>query len=67
MPSFRYRLIDARDGFDLGPFVSGRSDWQPGAIIPLPMGSFRVTGVVETEGGEDFRAYLVVEQFELNG
>lgn len=67
MPPFRYRLIDARDGFDLGPFVSSRPDWQPGAIISLPMGSFQVTAVVETEPGEDFRAYLVVEQFELKG
>jgi hypothetical protein len=29
------------------------------------MGSFRVTAVVATELGGDFRAYFVVEQFEL--
>lgn len=63
--SFHYRLIDHSDGFDLGPFVSS-TDWQPGGIIPLPTGSFRVTAVVETEGREDFQAYLVVEQLDLN-
>jgi hypothetical protein len=64
MPPFRYRLI-LLDGSDLGPFVSGRADWNPGAIIDLPAGSFRVTAVVTAAVTEGFRAYLVVEASEL--
>ena len=32
---YRYRLIDG-EGTDLGPFVTGSDDWQPGRIILRP-------------------------------
>jgi hypothetical protein len=63
---YRYRLIDAADGNDLGPFVSSKSEneWKPGRTIPKAAGDlWRVTAVVEREHGvHDFRAYLVVER-----
>lgn len=62
MTVYRYRLIDG-DGNDLGPFVTGSDDWQPGRIILRPDADFKVTAVVRTEPGETFAAYLVVEQF----
>ena len=61
MVVYRYRLID-RDGVDLGPFISGFDDWKPGRIILRPGGDYEVTAVVEAEPGENFRAYLVIEQ-----
>jgi len=64
MPAYRYRLI-GRDGLDLGPLISSRTDWQPGAMITGAAGDLRVTAIVEAEAGQDFRAYLVVEQLSL--
>ena len=58
---FRYRLIDAADGRDLGPFVSKRDDWKPGERIGRSKGEDMViTAIVEPEDDEGFRAYLVV-------
>jgi hypothetical protein len=64
MPAYRYRLI-GRDGVDLGPLISSRADWQPGALITGVAGELRLTAVVEAEAGQDFQAYLVVEQLGL--
>ena len=58
---YRYRLID-RVGNDLGLFVSGFKDWQPGRIILRPSGDYEVRAVVAAETGETFGAYLIVEQ-----
>jgi hypothetical protein len=63
MATYRYRLLDS-DGLDLGPFVSSRVDWLPGAMIPQVEGYLLVTAVVDPETNEDFQAYLVVEQFD---
>jgi hypothetical protein len=58
---FRYRLIDAADGRDLGPFVSKRDNWKPGERIGRSKGEDMViTAIVEPEGDAGFRAYLVV-------
>jgi hypothetical protein len=58
---FRYRLIDFRDGRDLGPFVSKRDDWKPGESIGRSKGEDMViTAIIEPEGDVGFRAYLVV-------
>ena len=65
MPPFRYRLIDG-SGSDLGPFVS-RTNWPVGGLIETPDGYLRITAVVEPETDEIFRAYLVVEPFNLPG
>jgi hypothetical protein len=63
MPDSRYRLIDG-DGTDLGLFVSS-TDWPVGGLIPRGDGYLRVTAVVEPEAEENFRAYLVVESFNM--
>jgi hypothetical protein len=63
MHAFRYRLIDI-DGNDLGPLVSG-TDWPVGGLINGVGGYLRVTAVVEPETEEGFRAYLVVEPYDL--
>ena len=61
MPAFRYRLIDANDGRDLGPFVSKRDDWQPGERIGRSKGEdLKIRAVIEPEDDTGFRAYLVV-------
>jgi hypothetical protein len=58
---FRYRLIDATDGRDLGPDVSKRNDWKPGERIGRSKGEDMVIRtIIETEGDVGFRAYLVV-------
>jgi hypothetical protein len=65
---FRYRLIDAADGRDLGPFVSKRDDWQPGDRIGRSKGEDMViTTIVEPEGDVGFRAYLVVASEDSSG
>jgi hypothetical protein len=61
MTVYRYRLIDG-EGADLGLFVTGSDDWRPGRIILRPEADFKVNAVVETEPGESFGAYLVVEE-----
>ena len=61
MPAFRYRLVDANDGRDLGPFVSKRDDWQPGERIGRSKGEdLKIRAVIEPEDDTGFRAYLVV-------
>jgi hypothetical protein len=58
---FRYRLIDAADGRDLGPFVSKRDDWQPGDRIGRSKAEdMTIKAVIEPENDAGFRAYLVV-------
>jgi hypothetical protein len=58
---FRYRLIDAADGRDLGPFVSKRGDWKPGERIGRSKGEdLVIMTIVEPEDDVGFRAYLVV-------
>ena len=64
MTAYRYRLIDG-SGNDLGLFVSGSGDWQPGRLILREAGDFEVRAVVEAEAGETFGAYLVVERADL--
>ena len=63
MSPFRYRLIDS-GGADLGPFVSS-TDWPVGGLMETADGYLRVTAVVEPENDETFRAYLVVEPFDM--
>ena len=63
MPPFRYRLLDS-NGADLGPFVSS-TDWPVGGLMETPDGYLRITAVVEPETDETFRAYLVVEPFNM--
>ena len=63
MPPFHYRLIDS-NGADLGPFVSS-TDWPVGGLMETAAGYLRVTAVVAPENGETFRAYLVVEPFNM--
>ena len=63
MHPFRYRLIDS-NGSDLGPFVSS-IDWPVGGLMNTSAGYFRITAVVEPETEEPFRAYLVVEPFNM--
>ena len=65
MVVYRYRLTN-RDGVDLGPFISGFDDWKPGRIILRPGGDYEVRAVVEAGPGDNFRAYLVIEQFSAN-
>jgi hypothetical protein len=61
MAAFRYRLVDANDGRDLGPFVSKRDDWQPGERIGRSKGEdLKIRAVIEPEDDTGFRAYLVV-------
>jgi hypothetical protein len=65
---FRYRLIDAATGTDLGPFVSKREEWQPGDRIGRSKGEEAViTAVIEPEDDVGFRAYLVVVPAERDG
>jgi hypothetical protein len=62
---FRYRLINAADGRDIGPFVSKRDDWKAGDRLGRSKGEdMVVTAVVESEEGDGFRAYLVVSPLE---
>ena len=63
MPPFRYRLIDS-DCADLGLFVSS-TDWPVGGLMETTDGYLRVTAVVPPENDETFRAYLVVEPFDM--
>ena len=63
MPPFRYRLLDS-NGADLGPFVSS-TDWPVGGLMETAAGYLRVTAIVEPENGENLRAYLVVEPFDM--
>ena len=68
MPSFRYRLIDADTGTDLGPFVSKRNDWKAGERFGRSKGEDMViTAVIEPEDDVGFRAYLVVVAAERDG
>ena len=68
MRPFRYRLIDAATGTDIGPFVSKRNDWQPGERIGRSKGEDMViTAVIEPEDDVGFRAYLVVVAAEHDG
>ena len=65
---FRYRLIDAADGRDLGPLVSKRDDWKPGERIGRSKGEDMViTAIVEPEDNAGFRAYLVVLPEDSHG
>jgi hypothetical protein len=65
---FRYRLIDAATGTDLGPFLSKRDDWQPGDRVGRSKGEDTViAAVVEPEDDVGFRAYLVVVPAERKG
>jgi hypothetical protein len=57
---FRYRLIDASNGRNLGWFVSKRGDWKPGDWIGRQQGQMIVVAVAEPEDGSDFRAQLIV-------
>jgi hypothetical protein len=57
---FRYRLLSPT-GDDLGPFVSGDTNWKPGDVIYRSSDALVVTAVVEPEGSADFYAYLVVQ------
>ena len=58
---FRYRLINADDGRDLGPFVSKRDNWKPGDRIGRSKGEdMTIKAVIEPEDSAGFRAYLVV-------
>ena len=58
---FRYRLIKATDGRDIGPFVSKRDDWKTGDRLGRRKGEdMVVTAVIESEDGDGFHAYLVV-------
>ena len=63
MPPFRYRLIDG-NGTDLGPLVSS-TDWPVGGLMETAEGYLRISAVVESENDETFRAYLVVEPFDM--
>jgi hypothetical protein len=65
MPPFRYRLIDS-NGLDLGPFVSSHTEWRAGGLIPHVACYLRIIAVVEPLTDEAFRAYLVVESFDLS-
>jgi hypothetical protein len=68
MPPFRYRLIDAATGTDIGPFVSKRDDWKPGDRIGRSKGEDMViTAVIEPEDEVGFRAYLVVAPAQRDG
>jgi hypothetical protein len=65
---FRYRLFDAADGRDLGPFVSKRNDWKPGERIGRSKGADMVIRtIIEPEGDVGFRAYLVVVSEDISG
>lgn len=58
---FRFRLIDASTGEDLGPFVSKRDNWKTGDRLARSKGEdMQVTAVIEPEDELGFRAYLVV-------
>ena len=58
---FRYRLINAADGRDLGAFVSRRDDWKSGDRLGRSKGEdMVVTALIEPEDDVDFRAYPVV-------
>jgi hypothetical protein len=62
---FRYRLIDAADGRDLGPFVSKRDDWQAGDRIGRSKSEdMTIKAVIEPDDDVGFRAYLVVATAE---
>jgi len=57
---YRYRLIDAETGAELGPLVSPRLVFQPGELLARSGGErFELLKVVAAEN-ENFRAYLVV-------
>jgi hypothetical protein len=65
---FRYRLIDATDGRDLGPFVSKRDDWKPGERIGRSKGEdVVIRTIIETEDDVGFRAYLVIVSEDGHG
>jgi hypothetical protein len=56
---FRYRLINAADGRDIGPFVSKRDDWKAGDRIGRSKGEdMVVTAVIQLDDDVGFRAYL---------
>ena len=64
---FRYRLINAADGRDLGPFVSKRDDWKTGDRLGRSKGEdMVVTAVIAPEDDEGFRAYLVAAPAEAD-
>jgi len=57
---YRYRLIDAETGAELGPLVSPRLAFQPGELLARTGGErFELLRIVPAEN-ENFRAYLVV-------
>lgn len=57
---YRYRLIDAANGADLGPLVSSRLGFEPGELLTRSDGRrFELLRTVPAEN-ENFRAYLVV-------
>jgi hypothetical protein len=65
---FRFRLINASDGTDIGPFVSKRDDWRPGERIGRSKGEdMLITAVIEPEDDVGFRAYLVVVSVAESG
>jgi hypothetical protein len=50
---FRYRLINAADGRDIGPFVSKRDDWKAGDRLGRSKGEdMVVTAVIAPEDDE---------------
>ena len=62
---YRYRLIDAETGAELGPLVSRRLAFEPGESLARTGGErFELLKVVPAEN-ENFRAYLVVMSRDL--
>jgi hypothetical protein len=51
---------------DSRPQSTKVDDWKPGRIILRPGGDYEVRAVVEAGPGDNFRAYLVIEQFSAN-
>ena len=59
---YRYRLIDAETGEEMGPFVSARLTFAPGETVVWREGvRLEVVKLVPPEN-ENFRAYLVVRE-----
>ncbi len=58
---YRYRLLDAKDGADLGPFVSARPAYAAGQTIARATGELvTVVNLTAGEPGDLIHGYLVV-------
>ena len=59
---YRFRLVDADTGADLGPLVSARLTFAVGETIARhPDERYQIANVVAPEN-ENFRAYLIVRR-----